>query len=70
MPQQENRVLSVDKYEHGILIHALNDMRTELIEEERPTDAVDDLLLKAIDCPQASRVKLIKKRGKGEDATR
>jgi len=63
MSQDENRVLTVDKYEHGILIHALNDMRTDLIQEERPTDAVDELLLKTIDAPK-------KKRGKGEDETR
>lgn len=63
MQQEEKRVLSVDKYEYGILIHALNDMRTDLIEEERPTDAVDELLLKTIDAPK-------KKRGKGDDETR
>lgn len=63
MSQEEKRVLTVDRYEYGILVHALNDMRTDLIEEERPTDAVDELLLKTIDAPK-------KKRGKGEDETR
>jgi len=63
MPQEEKRVLTVDKYEYGILVHALNDMRTDLIEEERPTDAVDELLMKTIDAPK-------KKRGKGEDEAR
>jgi len=63
MSQEEKRVLTVDKYEYGILVHALNDMRTDLIEEERPTDAVDELLLKTIDAPK-------KKRGKGEDEAR
>ena len=63
MQQEEKRVLTVDKYEYGILIHALNDMRTDLIEEERPTDAVDELLLKTIDAPK-------KKRGKGDDGER
>jgi len=63
MQQEVKRVLTVDKYEYGILIHALNDMRTDLIEEERPTDAVDELLLKTIDAPK-------KKRGKGDDETR
>jgi hypothetical protein len=63
MPQEEKRVLTVVKYEYGILIHALNDMRTDLIEEERPTDAVDELLLKTIDAPK-------KKRGKGDVETR
>jgi len=70
MQQEEKRVLTIDKYEYGILVHALNDMRTELLEDRRPTDAVDDLLLKAIDCPQASQMKLRKKRGKGDDEVR
>jgi hypothetical protein len=63
MSQEEKRVLTVDRYEYGILVHALNDMRTDLIEEERPTDAVDELLLKTIDAPK-------KKRGKCEDEAR
>lgn len=63
MSQEDKRVLTVDQYEYGILIHALNDMRTGLIQEERTTDAVDDLLMKAIDAPR-------KKRGKGDDEAR
>lgn len=37
--------------EHGIVINALNNLRNGLIGERRPTDAVDELLLKAIDAP-------------------
>ena len=48
---EEKRVLTLDKYEQGVIINALNDFRNELIEEDRPTDAVDDVLLKAIDAP-------------------
>ena len=33
------------------MINALNDMRNGLIGEERPTDIVDELLLKTIDAP-------------------
>lgn len=51
MEKEEKRVLTLDKYEHGIIIHALNDMRNDLLEEERPTDAVDEVLLKTIDAP-------------------
>ena len=47
------KTLSIDSYEQGILIHALNDMRNELISEERPTDAVDDLLIKAMDAKES-----------------
>ena len=45
------RVLTLDRYEQGIVINALNDFRNDLIEEDRPTDAVDDVLLKTIDAP-------------------
>jgi len=31
--------------------NALNEMRNDLIKEERPTDAMDELLLKTIDTP-------------------
>lgn len=51
MEKKESRILTLDKYEYGVMINALNEMRNELIEEKRPTDAVDDLLIKAIDAP-------------------
>ncbi len=51
MEKQEKRILELDKYEHGVVINALNEMRNDLIEEERPTDIVDEVLLKTIDAP-------------------
>lgn len=51
MAREEKRVIALDEYEHGIVIHALNDMRTEQLGENHPTDAVDDVLLKVIDAP-------------------
>lgn len=51
MAKQERRVLELDKYEHGVLVNALNGMRNDLIEEDRPTDIVDEVLLKTIDAP-------------------
>lgn len=49
--KSEERILSLDHYEHGIVINALNKLRNDLISERRPTDAVDDLLLKTMDAP-------------------
>lgn len=49
--KMEERILNLDYYEHGIVIHALNTLRNDLIGERRPTDAVDDLLLKTMDAP-------------------
>ena len=38
-----------DNYEIRILILALNELRNQLIREERYTDAVDELLIKLFD---------------------
>lgn len=51
MERQERRILSLNQYEHGVVINALNEMRNDLIEEDRPTDIVDEVLLKTIDAP-------------------
>ena len=39
-------VVKLDDYDQRIMIRALNDLRTSLIREERPTDAVDELMEK------------------------
>lgn len=51
MERAEKRVLTLDRYEHGVVINALNEMRNDLLEEERPTDILDEVLLKVIDAP-------------------
>ena len=47
----ERLILALDPYEHGIVVTALNDMRNGKLKERRPTDVVDDVLLKAIEAP-------------------
>lgn len=51
MGKEEKRVLTLDKYEHGVVVNALNEMRNDLLEEQRSTYIVDEVLLKAIDAP-------------------
>ena len=51
MERTEKRVLPLDRYEHGVVINALNEMRNDLLEEDRPTDILDEVLLKVIDAP-------------------
>ena len=51
MAKEEKHVLELNHYEHGVVINALNDMRNDLIGEDRPTDIVDEILLKTIDAP-------------------
>lgn len=41
----------LDDYEHGIVIRCLNDKKTELMEEGKYTDAIDDVFGKGRHCP-------------------
>ena len=52
MEREKRRVLSLDQYQHGVIVNALNDKRNDLIKEKRPTDIVDEVLLKALDAPR------------------
>jgi len=49
------KILELDKYELGIIINALNELRNKLIQEERTTDVVDEVLLKVLDAPEKKR---------------
>ena len=49
--KEEERVLNLDDYEYGVVVNALNELRNDLIGEQRSTDAVDELLIKTIDAP-------------------
>ena len=49
--KEERRVLTLDNYDHGMVITALNDKRNVMLKEKRLTDIVDDVLLKVIDAP-------------------
>ena len=62
MEKEEKRVLTLDRYEHGVVVNALNELRNDLLEEQRSTDIVDEVLLKAIDAPT--------KKGKCRDEAR
>ncbi len=54
--KEEIKVLQLDKYEIGILINALNEFRNKLIQEQRNTECVDEVLLKAIDAPSKKKI--------------
>lgn len=43
--------LAMGERERSIMIHALNDYRNDLIDENRAPDAVEDLILKAANAP-------------------
>ena len=37
------KILELDKYELGIVINALNELRNKLIQEQKETDAIDEV---------------------------
>ena len=41
--------IEIDEYEQGILINALNLFRNQQIRESRPTDPIDELIMKIIE---------------------
>ncbi|MBP3897846.1 MAG: hypothetical protein J6D57_08495 [Mogibacterium sp.] len=49
MPVRGTRKLEIDEYEQGMLINALNLLRNQQIREKRPTDPIDDLIMKIIE---------------------
>jgi hypothetical protein len=46
---RKTKKLEIDEYEQGILINALNLLRNQQIRDKRPTDPVDELILKIIE---------------------
>ena len=51
----EKRVLTVDNFEHNLMLNGINEYRNMLLEQELPTDDVDDLFLKVLDAPLQKR---------------
>ena len=43
--------LAMDKYDKNIMLNALNTLRTEQVREERPTDPVDELIIRVSKAP-------------------
>ena len=51
----QQRVITLDDYEHRVLVRGLNDFRTLALQESKPTEDLDGLLLKVIDAPAKKR---------------
>lgn len=44
----KKKKIKLDKYEIGVVINSLNEMRNKLLKENKDTEVVDELLLKYI----------------------
>ncbi|MBR3556197.1 MAG: hypothetical protein IKN89_09825 [Oscillospiraceae bacterium] len=47
--------LTLDRYEHGLLVRALYEEWHRMLAEENPTEDMEDLILKVIDAPTKKR---------------
>lgn len=48
-------VIEVSDYQHRVIMRSLSDSRNNLIEKHRPTDDVNDALLRVIDAKPKKR---------------
>lgn len=56
--KEERYHIALDKYDRNIVINALNTLRTRQLQEERPTEPVDELIDKVANA-QAKKVRVI-----------
>ena len=49
--REERYLIALDQYDRNIILNALSHLRNQQIAEKRPTDPVDDLILKVSRAP-------------------
>jgi hypothetical protein len=47
----EKRVLTLDEFEQRLMVSGLMDFRNDLLKDEKPTEDINELILKVIDAP-------------------
>lgn len=48
---EKQRVVILNKYDYGIIINALYELRSKLIKENKSTEIVNELLIRMLDIP-------------------
>ena len=48
---EEKRVLTLDEFEQRLMVSGLMDFRNDLLKDDKPTEDINDLILKVIDAP-------------------
>lgn len=66
--KEERYHIALDDYEHGVVIRALNDSKTELMNEGKSTDAVDDLIIKVGYAPKKKCKVIEQKESSGRES--
>ena len=60
----EKKVITVDDFDHRLMVNGLNNFRKDLIKEDKPTEDVDELILKVIDAPTKKEKKKADREGR------
>ena len=47
----EKKVITLDDFKQRLMVSGLMDFRNDLLKEEKPTEDINDLILKVIDAP-------------------
>ena len=66
--KEERYHIALDAYDHGVVIRALNDTQTDLMNEGKSTDAVDDLIIKVGYAPKKKFKVIERKEGSGRES--
>lgn len=53
--KEEKRVVELSDFEHRLLVSGLADLRSEMLRDHKPTEDINELLLKVIDAPSKKR---------------
>ena len=48
---EEKKVLTLDEFEQRLMVSGLMDFRNDLLKYDKPTEEINDLILKVIDAP-------------------
>ena len=48
---EEKKVVTLDDFEQRLMVSGLMDFRNDLLQDEKPTEDINDLILKVIDAP-------------------
>ena len=51
MSADEKVVVTLDDFEQRLLVNGLTDSRNDLLREDKPTEDINELILKVIDAP-------------------
>ena len=60
----EKKVITVDDFDHRLMVNGLNNFRNDRIKEDKPTEDVDELILKVIDAPTKKEKKKADREGR------